>query len=324
MRRGGTPRFLIGWCTMEDRNKSFSRAAWIGVWANGALSAAKVLVGLLFNSSAVLADGVDTGTDVFTSLVTLVSGRISSKPPDKTHPYGHEKAEAIAAKIVSFIVFYAGVSLLLESVKRIIFQEHAQIRGALPLFVTILSMAVKSWLFLYKYSVGKKLNSSVLIADALNMRNDILISSTVLLGVILSKFGLFWMDSVAALVISIMIVRTAINIFRETSYELMDGMQNLDIYQEIFEAVKSVKGAKNPHKVRIRQVGYKYFVDMDIEVDPHLTVEMGHEIATQVKRAIMERNDRIADVLVHVEPSGNVEQEPFGLDQEKLNSGKKR
>jgi len=306
-----------------DRSKLFSKAAWIGVLANGALSTAKVLVGLFFNSSAVLADGVDTGTDVFTSLVTLVSGRISNRPPDETHPYGHERAEAIAAKIVSFIVFYAGVSLFFTSVKRMIFGEHPQIQGVLPLLVTVFSMIVKTWLFLYKYRVGKKLNSSALIADALNMRNDILISSTVLFGVILSKVGLFWMDSIAALVVSIMIIRTAFNIFRETSYELMDGMHDLEIYQEIFDAVESVKGVKNPHKVRVRQVGYKYFVDIDIEVDPNLTVRMGHDIATQVKRAIIGKNDRIVDVLVHVEPAGNVEQEPFGLDQEKLDSGNK-
>ncbi|HBT40306.1 MAG: Cation diffusion facilitator family transporter [Thermotoga sp. 50_1627] len=308
---------------MDDRGKLFSKVAWIGVWTNGALSAAKVLVGLLFNSSAVLADGVDTGTDVFTSLVTLVSGKISSRPPDKTHPYGHERAEAIAAKIVSFIVFYAGASLLFASVKRIILHEHVQIQGVLPLLVTILSIAIKSWLFLYKYRVGKRLNSSVMIADALNMRNDILISGTVLLGVILSKIGLFWMDSIAALVVSVMIIRTAFSIFRETSYELMDGMRDLEIYREIFDAVESVKGVKNPHKVRVRQVGYKYFVDIDIEVDPSLTVQVGHDIATQVKRAIIARNDRIADVLVHVEPAGNVEQEPFGLDQEKMNSTNK-
>ncbi len=306
-----------------DRSKLFSKAAWIGVLANGALSTAKVLVGLFFNSSAVLADGVDTGTDVFTSLVTLVSGRISNRPPDETHPYGHERAEAIAAKIVSFIVFYAGVSLFFTSVKRVIFGEHPQIQGVLPLLVTVFSMIVKTWLFLYKYRVGKKLNSSALIADALNMRNDILISSTVLFGVILSKVGLFWMDSIAALVVSIMIIRTAFNIFRETSYELMDGMHDLEIYQEIFDAVESVKGVKNPHKVRVRQVGYKYFVDIDIEVDPNLTVRMGHDIATQVKQAIIGKNDRIVDVLVHVEPAGNVEQEPFGLDQEKLDSGNK-
>ncbi|MGB9789712.1 cation diffusion facilitator family transporter [Thermotoga caldifontis] len=307
---------------MNERSKQFSRAAWIGVWANGILSAAKVMAGLLFNSSAVLADGIDTGTDVFTSLVTLVSAKISSKPPDKTHPYGHERAEAIAAKVVSFVVFYAGVSLLINSIRRIVLLEHAEIQGVIPLFVTVVSMGVKTWLFLYKYSVGKKLNSSALIADALNMRNDILISSTVLFGVILNKFGIWWMDSVAALVVSIMIVRTAFSIFRETSYELMDGMQDLEIYEQIFEAVRSVENVKNPHKVRVRQVGYKYFVDIDIEVDPNLTVQRGHELATRVKEAIIAKNDRIADVLVHVEPAGNIEQEPFGLDQEKLNSSR--
>ncbi|AEH50745.1 cation diffusion facilitator family transporter [Pseudothermotoga thermarum] len=309
---------------MNEREKISVRAALIGVLANGLLSAAKILVGLIFKSNAVLADGVDTGTDVFTSFATLISSKVSSKPPDKTHPYGHERIEAVVAKIVSFIIFYAGLSLLISSSKRLILGEHSHVIGFLPLVVSAISVTVKTWLFLYKYSVGKKIKSSAFIADALNMRNDILISSTVFLGVLLSKFGLVWVDSVVALLVSIFIIRTAFAIFKETSYELMDGMINLDIYKDIFEAVKTVEGAANPHKVRVRQVGYKYYVDLDIEVDENITVKEGHEIATTVKRAIIEQNDRVADVMVHVEPKGNVEQEAFGLDEEVLKGGKER
>ncbi len=308
---------------LNDREKLSVRAALIGALANGLLSAAKILVGFLFQSTAVLADGIDTGTDVFTSFATLVSSKVSSKPPDKTHPYGHERIEAIVAKILSFIIFYAGISLLISSSKRLILGEYSQVMGILPLLVSAISVAVKTWLFLYKYSVGKKIKSSAFIADALNMRNDILISSTVFLGVLLSKTGLLWIDPVVAILVSIFIIRTAFVIFRETSYELMDGMTSLEIYNDIFEAVKSVNGAANPHKVRVRQVGYKYYVDMDIEVDENVTVKQGHEIATAVKKAIVKQNDRVADVMIHVEPKGNVEQEAFGLDEQVLNGGKK-
>lgn len=153
------------------------------------------------------------------------------------------------------------------------------------------------------------------------MRNDILISSTVFVSIILSKYGLLWVDGVVALMISAMVIKTAFEIFRETSYELMDGMANLDIYNQIFKAIETVRGAFNPHKVRVRQAGYKYFVDMDIEVDGKISVQEGHEIATRVKHAIIKQNDRIADVMVHVEPIGNVEKEAYGLSQNQIKGG---
>ncbi len=306
---------------MENRNKISSKAAWIGVFANAILAVMKIFVGLFFKSMSVLADGIDTSTDIFTSLVTLVSSKISNRPPDKTHPYGHERVEAIAAKVVSFVIFYAGANLMISSIKRIIIGKHNLIVGVLPLIVSLISVAVKTWLFIYKYSVGKRIGSYAFIADALNMRNDILISSTVFVGVILNKFGLLWVDGIVALIISIMIIRTAFEIFKETSYELMDGMTNFDIYDQIFKAVKKVQGAVNPHKVRVRQVGYKYFVDMDIEVSGGITVQQGHDIATAVKKAIIEQNDRIVDVMVHVEPIGNVEHEAYGLSQHQITDG---
>ncbi|HOJ89359.1 MAG TPA: cation diffusion facilitator family transporter [Pseudothermotoga sp.] len=306
---------------MEDRNKISSKAAWIGVFANAILAAMKIFVGLFFKSMAVLADGIDTSTDIFTSLVTLVSSKISNRPPDKTHPYGHERVEAIAAKVVSFVIFYAGANLMISSIRRIVSGEHILIVGILPLLISLVSVAVKTWLFLYKYRVGKKIKSYAFIADALNMRNDILISSTVFAGLVLNKIGLLWVDGIVALIISVMIIKTAFEIFKETSYELMDGMTSFDIYDQIFKAVKDVQGAANPHKVRVRQVGYKYFVDMDIEVSGAMSVQQGHDIATQVKRAIIEQNDRIADVMVHVEPIGNVEREAYGLSQHQVSDG---
>ncbi|MGJ8454550.1 cation diffusion facilitator family transporter [Pseudothermotoga sp. U03pept] len=309
---------------MNERSSISSRAAWIGVFANAGLALAKILIGWIFKSAAVLADGIDTGTDIFTSLTTVVSSKISSRPPDETHPYGHERAETVAAKVVSFVIFYAGVSLLISSLKRIFTGEHVLIAGFLPLLVSAISVAVKSWLFVYKYRVGKKINSYAFIADALNMRNDIFISSTVFLGVVLNKVGLLWIDGIVALIISVMIIKTAFEIFKETTYELMDGMTDLQIYNQIFKAIETVTKASNPHKVRVRQVGYKYFVDIDIEVDGKISVQEGHEVATMVKNAIIKQNDRIADVMVHVEPIGNIEREAYGLNEKQTNGGAKR
>lgn len=139
-----------------ERNDISLRAGWIGVFANAFLAALKIFVGWFFNSTAVLADGIDTATDIFTSLITLISSRISSRPPDETHPYGHEKIEAIAAKIVSFVIFYAGASLMVSSLRKIYLGQYTVIIGVLPIVVSLISIAAKTWLFIYKYRVGKK------------------------------------------------------------------------------------------------------------------------------------------------------------------------
>ncbi len=299
-----------------ERREELRRGAWIGIVGNALLAALKIIVGLVSGSYAILADGIDTSTDIFTSFVILLSSRLSSKPPDETHPYGHERAETIASKIISFVMFYAGASLFVESLKKLITRAHEIELTLISFLVMIVSVLVKLVLFLYKYSLGKRLNSLATLSDALNMRNDVFISSSVLAGMFFMKFwGWWWLDSLLAIFVSIMILRVSFNIFYEAAFELMDGIErkNLDVYSELFEVLKRFPEVYNPHRVRVRKVGTKYYVEMDIEVREDMSVGKAHEITVKIRDEVMKKRDDIEDITIHVEPIGNLEREGFGL-----------
>lgn len=295
--------------------KELKKVSIIAVVTNLILAIIKVSIGLLFKSMAVLADGVDTSTDILTSSTMLISTVISRRPADKEHPYGHQKAENIGAKIISFVIFYAGFSLLIESVKRLITSQYEVLSGFLPLLAAIISVAGKTFLFAIEYSVGKKHKSYAMIAEAKNMRNDILMSGLVFFGVFLNKIGLSWMDPLVGVIMSGIIIKVAWEVFEENAHELMDGLKEEEmwIYEKIFEACK-ICGASNPHKVRVRKIGGKFDIDMDVEVNEQMSVKEAHDITKCIKEKLCDTKS-IYDVVIHVEPEENDEKEPFGLSE---------
>lgn len=226
-----------------SREKILIRTSWISTIGNAVLSVSKIIVGLLAGSLAVLGDGIDSATDVIISVVMIFTARIMSRPPSKKYVFGYEKAESIATKILSLVIFYAGMQMLLSSVESIFSDEVKEIPSAIAIYVTVFSIAGKLLLALYQYKQGKKINSSMLTANAINMRNDVIISSGVLLGLIFTFiFKLPILDSITGLIISLFIIKSSISIFMDSNVELMDGVKDVNIYNKIFEAVEKVPG----------------------------------------------------------------------------------
>ena len=300
-----------------SREKILIRTSWISTIGNAVLSVSKIIVGLLAGSLAVLGDGIDSATDVIISVVMIFTARIMSRPPSKKYVFGYEKAESIATKILSLVIFYAGVQMLLSSVESIFSDEVKEIPSAIAIYVTVFSIAGKLLLALYQYKQGKKINSSMLTANAINMRNDVIISSGVLLGLIFTFiFKLPILDSITGLIISLFIIKSSISIFMDSNVELIDGVKDVNIYNKIFEAVEKVPGAGNPHRVRSRMIGNLYNITLDIEVDPQMTLMQAHEIADAVEKSIENSIDNVYDILVHVEPAGKCQtDEKFGIDK---------
>jgi len=300
-----------------SREKILIRTSWISTIGNAVLSVSKIIVGLLAGSLAVLGDGIDSATDVIISVVMIFTARIMSRPPSKKYVFGYEKAESIATKILSLVIFYAGMQMLLSSVESIFSDEVKEIPSAIAIYVTVFSIAGKLLLALYQYKQGKKINSSMLTANAINMRNDVIISSGVLLGLIFTFiFKLPILDSITGLIISLFIIKSSISIFMDSNVELMDGVKDVNIYNKIFEAVEKVPGAGNPHRVRSRMIGNLYNITLDIEVDPQMTLMQAHEIADAVEKSIENSIDNVYDILVHVEPAGKCKtDEKFGIDK---------
>lgn len=304
----------------KKRAKTIYTSSLIALIGNAVLSAGKVLIGLAANSLAVLSDGIDSATDVIASFVTMVASKVISKPPDIKHPFGHRRAESVATKIVAFIIFFIGAQIIITTINRIIEGELRSVPGMLAVYITIFSIAGKIFLAVFLFSKSKKTSSSMLKANAVNMRNDIFISLSVLVGL----FGTYRLSSpiidyIVAIFVSLWIIKSAIQIFWESSIEVMDGIKDESLYSILFSAVDEVQGASNPHRTRIRSIGDMYMINIDIEVSPEITVEDGHKIAVKVEQKIREKVKNVYDIVVHIEPLGNSEdQEKYGVSKKTI------
>ncbi len=306
---------------MEYRSKELQRASWIGIGGNAFLAILKVIVGFISGSFAVIGDGIDTATDVLTYVITLITARIISKPPDPKYSYGYKKAETSATKILAFIIFFAGAELFLSSIRQLISGELREMPEMIAVYVTVLSIIGKAILALWQFGIGKKIKSQMIIANARNMRNDVLISSSVLLGLLFTfvlKMPVF--DRITALAVSLWIIKVAFDIYRESNLEMMDGLKDTTIYDQIFKSVEEVEGAYNPHRIRVRKIAELYLIALDIEVDKDKKVSEAHLIAKQVENRLKHNIENIFDILVHIEPLGNQESDELeGISIEHLN-----
>ncbi len=309
----------------KERTNKIIRASWIAVGSNAGLAVLKISVGLIAGSLAVVGDGIDSAGDIVTSLITLFTARIISKPPNLKFPYGYRKADAVAAKALSFIIFFAGAQLAISTVQKIFDGGGTVVPDPMAIYVIILSVLAKLGLTNYLLKTGRKIESPMLIANGKNMRNDVVISISVLIGLVTTIF--FQMpviDSIFALLISIWIMKSGFDIFMETNVELMDGVTDQSVYNKIFETVSQVGGASNPHRLRVRKLANMYVIEIDIEVDPGLKIGEAHDIAKKLENCLKSRLGNVYDVMVHVEPHGNYEEdEIYGISAKDVDQNSK-
>ena len=306
------------------REQRIIRASWWSVGINTLLAVLKLVVGFLSGSYAVIADGIDSASDVASSIVVLFAARIMSRPPNIHYSYGYQKADTLAAKILSMIIFFAGIQLAWSSIRALAGGAAGMDDPSrLAIWVTLASIAGKIILTFLLMRNGKKVNSPMLIANAHNMRNDILISTSVLISLIISiNYAIPLVDKIIALLISAFIIYSAYKIFQKTNIDLMDGIDDTTLYQHLFDAVARVEGASNAHRVRARKIGYYYMVNLDIEVDAELSVREAHDIARKVENSIKSEIHNVYDVMVHIEPLGNKEEdEKYGINEKEIKKG---
>jgi cation diffusion facilitator family transporter len=307
------------------RDKILVRTSWVSTIANTVLSATKIVVGYVAGSIAVIGDGVDSATDIAISLVMVFTASLIRRPPNKKYVYGYSKAESIATKVLSLLIFYAGVQVLVTSGGEILSVAGEggvaafprELPGAAAIYVTIFSILAKVGLAAYQARQARRANSILLKANARNMLNDVYLSGGVLVGLFCTfVLSLPVLDAVTGLLVSVFIIRSSFRIFKESNVELMDGVSDESVYARVFEAVERVPGAHNPHRVRSRQIGGMFLIALDIEVDGDLSLREAHAIADAVEARIKERVEHVYDILVHVEPRGHGQGgERFGIDR---------
>lgn len=300
---------------MNEKHRAIKNASWVATIGNAILAIAKIFVGIISGSFAVVGDGIDTATDIITSFIGVITSKIISRKPNKKYSYGYEKAEAVSTKILSFIIFFAGLQLIYSSIKKIFEGSNHEVPGVIAIYITIVSIVVKIMLTLYGFKIGQKYNSSILIANAKNMRNDILISASVLLSLFFSSiFQIGYIDLIAGLFIGFYILKIGFEIFNETKVELMDGLDDTSIYSKVFEIIKSEKGIFNPHRTRIRKIGSHYMISIDVEIDGDVKLRKAHDMVCVLEEKIKKKIDRVYDIRVHIEPLGDkLSKEKFGI-----------
>jgi cation diffusion facilitator family transporter len=309
------------------REHQIIRASWWAIFGNALLAFLKLGVGFISGSYAVIADGIDSVSDIVSSVVVLVAARIIARPPNIKFPYGYKKADTVATKVLSFMIFFAGAQLAFSTLRILVAGGSMEVPGRLAILVTLISILGKLLLAKMLFRIGKKVESTMLVANARNMRNDILLSLSVLGSLLFSVFLKEpLIDRIIALLISFFIMYEGFRIFMKSNIDLMDGIDDTELYNKLFESVRSVEGAHNPHRVRARKIGHYYMINLDIEVDPGLSVKLAHDIAKKVENSIKSNLKNIYDVMVHVEPLGNLEEdEKYGITEREIyNQNEKR
>ncbi|MBU2552996.1 MAG: cation diffusion facilitator family transporter [Bacteroidales bacterium] len=305
---------------MKPREKKIIFASRIAIAGNAALAAMKIMAGLIAGSMAVVADGVDSASDILTSLITLYTAYIVAKPPDLKYPYGYQKADTLATKLLAFIIFFAGAQLAITSFGKLLNPINPVLPETFALYIVGISIAGKLLLSWYLHKTGKQIESAMLIANARNMQNDVVISVSVLLGLVFTfVFKMPVIDIITALLVSFYIMFVAFRIFMETNRELMDGVDSPEVYRQVLSAAKSVQGVTNPHRIRVRKMANLYMIVLDIEMDGSLTLNEAHQVGELVEAEIKRTVANVYDVLLHIEPIGNTEpHEVFGVSEAEL------
>jgi cation diffusion facilitator family transporter len=297
-------------------------AALIALAGNFILAVLKITAGVISGSLAVIGDGIDTSVDVIISAMTLLVSRVISRPADKEHPWGHGRAETVATAGLSFVLFFAGLQLIVNAGSALFSQAQRAVPEPAAIYITLLSIAGKLFLALNQYSLSRKAGSAMLKANAQNMASDVVVSAGVLAGLCLSVyFKIGAIDLIAAVIVGVFVIKAAIGIFLEVNSELMDGGSRREQYEAVFDAVRFVSGALNPHRTRIRSIAGFLDIDIDIEVDGSLSVREAHKIACKVESEIRLRIENVFDVMIHVEPYGEESgeaAEAYGLKEDMI------
>jgi cation diffusion facilitator family transporter len=283
-----------------------ARIALFGLAINIMLASVKIVAGFFGNAYVLIADGIESAMDVGGSIVIWGGLKVAARPPDPTHPYGHGKAEPVAAVIVAIGVLAAALGLAIQSVREIFLPHH----GPAPytLVVLIVAVIVKETLYRYVIRFGRNVESTAVQTDAWHHRTDAITSIAAFVGISVALIGGEpWQsaDDWAALFACALIGANGYRLLRPALYEIMDTAPGGKIVRSIRRAARSVPGVIEVEKCRVRKMGLDFYVDLHVGVKDSISVREGHEIAHQVKAAIQQNDSRVADVLVHIEPAQN-------------------
>jgi cation diffusion facilitator family transporter len=281
-----------------------ARVALLGLAINVLVATAKIAAGILGNAYVLIADGIESALDIAGSVVIWGGLKFAARPPDATHPYGHGKAEPIAAVVVAIGVLAAALGLAVQSVRELFLPHHGP--APFTLVVLIVVVIIKEVLYRYVIRFGRDVESTAVQTDAWHHRTDAMTSIAAFIGISVALIGgEAWQgaDDWAALFACGLIGANGYRLLNPALHEIMDTAPRGAIVDAVQNAARSVPGVIEVEKCFIRKMGLSFYVDLHVGVNGNISVREGHHIAHDVKRAIQNSDARIADVLVHIEPA---------------------
>lgn len=290
----------------QEKNQSIF-AAWISLISNVLLTIIKVVVGLLFKSPVLIADGVHNAGDVIASAAALGSMRISSRPPDEDHPYGHGKAEVIGASVVATILLLAAFYVGYHSVVALF--EPMPEAHVVALIAAVVSLIWKLLLYVYTIGIGRRVNSKGLIATAQDHLADVYASGAAVIGIGLGLLGqslnmpmLAYADPIAGIIVAVLVLKLAADMARESIDILMEKAIGTEELAALESIVRGVEEVKRIDRIRAREHGQYIIIDLRVGVDGQMTIQQGHDVIRKIKKAILSTHPNVSEVMIHLNP----------------------
>jgi len=291
----------------EYRNRKTALAVNLGLVANILLAALKTTFGVLGHSPALLADGVNSTSDVAYYLVVAIFMRQAGKPADETHPYGHSQLESIASLVVGAFIVTTGIAIFWDAVNNVfdLLRGITQSSGAalIALWIALFTVVLKLFLTYFTRRIFKETNNAAVLALAHDHRNDVLSASAAAIGITLGRMGYPWVDPLVGALVALLVLRTGVEILRQSSSELMDAVPSQALAQQITSVVSTIPEVLSIEQIHTHRFGPYMVINVQIGVDGTISVEAGDGIATQVEVAIYDSIDLVGRVYVHYHPA---------------------
>ena len=290
--------------TTPEAQAAGRRSTWVSVWVNVVLTIGQVAVGLFSHSQGLIADGIHSLSDLLSDFVVLIAGHHSQKEADDDHHYGHHRYENAASLALGGILLAVAGGMVWAGIQKLHSPEQIATVHQAALWVAVAALLAKEILFRYMFSVATRIRSSMLIANAWHARSDALSSLVVAMGIIGNMFGYPLLDPLAALVVGLMVGKMGWEFGWNALHDLMDRAVSEEEAEAIRATVLATPGVHGVHDLRTRRMGDYAIVDVHLEVDAHITVLKGHDIAVEARRRILE-NHKVLDVMTHLDPHGH-------------------
>ena len=283
------------------RDSNVKKVSVLGICANIFLLLIKGIIGFVSNSQAMIADSLNSAGDIFASAMSFIGAKVSSKPCDDDHPYGHGKAEYVFSFVISISMIVASIMMIKTSTESIILKSKVKFSWLL-LVICLVTIFTKFILFIYTNKKNKETSSILIKASSEDHRNDMFLTIGTLIGIISSYFGLYFLDGIVGILISLWIIFVGIKLLRESYVVLMDTSLDDSTYKDIISFVEADDRILHVDEVLSKPVGNRHIIILKVSMDGDMSLEKAHNIGGKIKEDLINKFDFICDVIIHINP----------------------